>query len=148
MVVQMPTMRADAPESELLPAGLDVHFADGSRLSADQPVEAAPADPLADHIDTGEVERFLGTLRRLTRIEVDTDPGQGQLPEGTMPDPAIHWIRNTVQTAIEAQRDRERHLQLREPPFIAGLRELIQQMTLQPRIRRKHVQVRFLPGGR
>ena len=65
-----------------------------------------------------------------------------------MPDPAIQWIRNTVQTAIEAQRDRERRLQLHEPPFIAALRELIQQMTLQPRIRRKHVQVRFLAGGR
>lgn len=148
MVVQMPTMRADAPESELLPAGLDIHFADGTRLGSDQPIDAAPTEPLSDHVDVGEVERFLGTLRRLTRIEVDTDPGQGQLPEGTMPDPAIHWIRNTVQTAIEGQRDRDRRLQLHEPPFIAALRELIQQMTLQPRIRRKHVQVKFLGGNR
>lgn len=143
MVVQMPTMRADAPESTAQPAGLAIRFSGGETLAADADIASAPAVGRTDGVDLTEIEAYLQELRRLTRIDIDPDPSSAALPEGVEPDPAIEWVRISVNTAIETQRTREGRLILHEPPFIAGLRELIHQMTLPPRTRRRHVQVTF-----
>lgn len=105
------------PKSTYTPTGLPVEFADGTSITADEPIGAAMGNRNARGSDLSTLSEFLLALDDFTGIGVDLRQGAGQ--------GAFNEINTVVRQKVDRQKNDEGQVTLIEPPFITALSALV-----------------------
>jgi hypothetical protein len=109
-------------QSDHLPAGVDIRFIGGTMLAAEDEISAQSEARGVAQVDVSGIETMLERLEEHTGIGVDM---RRHSANG-----AYEMICNEVRSHVDASRGEEGALSLSEPPYITGLRQLINEIAL------------------
>lgn len=109
------------PRSHHLPAGIDLAFTNGEKVTADETIQGAKNGTKVGTVDIAALELMLRRLEQETEISIDLRRADS---EG-----AHKMICNEVRAHVDRGRDDSGGLVIDEPPFITALRALVGEIS-------------------